>query len=175
MGLMTSTMHKAPQWIGALCGLMLVATGCASPIEPVTVPDEQAPQAPDGSAPPAAQTPGTGQAPAPRKQPAPGNPARIFAPEQKGQPYYEVEGDIKRQITDECGGSLCVRIVLKAASSTEDERDCIYLRADPEQTKPGGTFVLYLSNLRCDPPTESSPEPGESSAPDATPTTEAPE
>jgi hypothetical protein len=54
---MTPTLSKAPPWIAAVCGLVIVAAGCGSPIEPATAPDEPTTQAQDELAPSAQDEP----------------------------------------------------------------------------------------------------------------------
>jgi hypothetical protein len=143
----------ARQWsaIGGL--LLMVVAGCDNPAEPTSG--------------------GGGGGGGGGRQPAPGNPARIFAPDREGLPYYLVADDIKRDLVEACGdGTLCVDITLAEDEDQRDERHCVFHRAEPDEIGAGETFTFYLSDLDCDPPTESSepdesPDSGDSSGSDS--------
>jgi hypothetical protein len=84
-----------------------------------------------------------------------------------------VADDIKHDLVEACGdGTLCVDITLAEDENQRDERHCVFHRAEPREIGAGETFTFYLSDLDCDPPTESSepdesPDSGDSSGSDS--------
>ena len=87
----------------------------------------------------------------------PGSPINI--PAFQGGPLEDVLPEIERQITDLCGGELC--LVLDVEMSDDDATECDFVETDPpagSQVERGGTLVVIAGTHPCE---EDQPDDGD--------------
>jgi hypothetical protein len=151
--------------------LTLAIAGCASPLEnqlntggrdpAVTVEtDEPRPVPPDPSEPQPPPDPEPLPEPEPAPEPPPPQPAAKGAPldiaifSLVGAPYSENQAFVEDEISQACGGTLCVDIEIVFASGGPESLTCTVESIDQPDPIFAGDTITFTLNDECEEPAE---------------------